>query len=141
MTNDGFELGSVFKYPYRWRHQIGLASEAKDRTACLLLKFNVNASETRVAIVAISDRSSPDAHACIEVPQSEIELAGLSHHRQAFVHLDEMNVDDWLRSYTFNPNARVMGKFSRPFISRLSRQLAENIRAKRVARIDRRDER
>jgi hypothetical protein len=138
MKSDRFKQGHVFRYPFRWKHEDGRAqAEPKQRPVCLVLKLPRPNGITGLAILPISDQPPEESVLGIEIPRHEIEAAGLSHFRNAYVHLREINIDRAENSYSFNPNTTILGRFSRMFLERIARQLVENIKANRVTRIDR----
>ena len=128
--------GTVLKYPYVWRGSPG-APEPKLRTACLMFKKALATGNTAIVIVSISDMPGPAPDFCIAIPSHEMERGGLSAFRNAFVHLDQYNVDQAENSFHYNPAARVMGTFSAQFVARLAKILADAIRSGRAARIER----
>jgi hypothetical protein len=135
-TKDQHGPGTVLKYPYVWRGSPG-APEPKLRTVCLMFKKILAPGKTSIVIVSISDLPGPSPEFCIAVPSPEMERGGLSAFRNAFVHLDQYNVDQAENSFHYNPAAPVMGQFSAPFVARLAKTLAHAIRIGRAERIDR----
>ena len=137
MKTDRFKTGCVFKYPFKWRSAASRDAEPKDRPVCMVLRVSHPSGFERIAVVAISDRAMADDGSSIELPSTELVAAGLNPARRAFVHLNEVNFDRIDNSFSFNPNARVLGRFSKNFIAHISRQLVANIKNKRVTTIDR----
>jgi hypothetical protein len=138
MKTKAFRQGDVFKYPYLWFHQSAETNEnPKDRPACLALKLEKMPGLTVLAILSISDQPNSDPAMSIEVPSQEIASSGLSEFRKAFIHLSEVNLDHQENSFSFNPNTKIMGQFSKKFIQTIGAQLALNMRAKRVTIIKR----
>ena len=130
--------GTVFRYPYLWRHRAHSEEPPpKHRTVCLIFKLKAGPRHTSLAIVAISDRAGDDPMMSIRVPEEERLRAGLNEFRNAFIHLDQYNVDRAGNSHNFDPGTRILGQFSGHFVGRLAAALAANIRAKRATRIDR----
>ena len=128
--------GTVLKYPYVWRGSPG-TPEPKLRTACLMLKKVLAPGHTVIAIVSISDMPGPAPEFCIAVPPLEMERGGLSAFRNAFVHLDQYNVDRAENSFHYNPAGPALGTFSAQFVARLAKTLAHAVRIGRAERIDR----
>jgi hypothetical protein len=128
--------GTVLKYPYVWRGSVG-TPEPKLRTACLMFTKALATGNTAIVIVSISDMPGPAPEFCIAVPPHEIERGGLSAFRNAFVHLDQYNVDQVENSFHYNPAAPVMGQLSGQFVAKLAKTLAHAVRIGRAERIDR----
>jgi hypothetical protein len=138
MRNRLHVQGTVFKYPYLWAHQRNEdIDNPKARTACLIFRLEKPSGEAVLAIVPISDLPDSADHACLEVPRDEMKRAGLSEFRRAYLHLNEYNVDRESSSPSYNPRTPPIGKFSKQFIVRVGKLLAESIRAGRATRIDR----
>ena len=135
-TRSSHGPGTILKYPYVWRGGPG-TQEPKLRTACLMFKKAVAHGRTAIAMVAISDMPGPAPEFCIAVPPTEMERGGLSAFRNAFVHLDQYNIDQIENSFHYNPVAPVMGQFSGQFVARLAKTLAQAVRTGRAERIDR----
>jgi hypothetical protein len=130
--------GTVFKYPYLWLHQRDRERDhPKQRPACLIFELEKSGGKMTLAIVAISDLRSSAKGSCIEVPQVERQRAGLSDFREAYVHVDEYNVVRQSQSWSYDPRTPPLGRFSKTFIMRIAKALAENVRAGRATRIDR----
>lgn len=132
MKADRFKIGCVFKYPYKWHYTAGQDIDPKQRPVCMILRIPSSTGGERIAIVPISDRPTPGEGLSIEVPLEEAAAAGLNPSRRAFIHLNEVNFDRIENSYSFNPNARILGRFSKVFIERMTRQLVDNIKNKRI---------
>jgi hypothetical protein len=137
MKTDRFKTGCVFKYPFKWRYASGRDAEPKDRPVCMVLRVPHPSDIERIAIVPISDRAMAEDGLSVELPRVELVAAGLNSARRAFVHLNQVNFDRIDNSFSFNPNARILGRFSKSFIAQITRQLVANIKNKRVTTIDR----
>ncbi len=137
MKTDRFKAGCVFRYPYKWRHQEGRDAEPKDRPECVVLRIPHPSGVERIAVVPTSDNPVAGEGLSIELPPLELAAAGLNSARRAYIHLHEVNFDRIENSFSFNPNARILGRFGKKFIALVVKQLAANIRAKRVTSIDR----
>ncbi len=88
-----------------------------------------------LVIIAISDLEEKSEGGCLKVPEAEMASSGLSQFRNAYVHVLEYNVDRETHSVTYLPRDGVKGRFSKPFIERIAKALAENIRLGRAAQI------
>lgn len=138
MTTKEVQQGDIFKYPYLWKHELNKpADHQKERPVCLTLKLERQPGMTVLALLPISDQPNTDQTLSIPVPPSELKLSGLSQFREAYVHLSEVNFDRRENSYSFNPNAKVLGRFSKDFLQRVAKQLIININEKRVEIIHR----
>lgn len=140
MKAERFKHGHVFKYPYKWQYMVSKEEQPKERPVCMVLKIERPVGGSAVAIVPISDRPTDEPGLSLEVPTDEAAMAGLSAFRRAHVHVNELNLDRTWNSYSFNPNTRIMGRFSKAFTSRISRQLVDNIKNGRAKIIDRSQE-
>jgi hypothetical protein len=138
MTTKEVQQGDIFKYPYRWKHELNKpVDHQKERPVCLTLKLERKPGLTVLALLPISDQPNADQTLSIRVPQDELKLSGLSQFREAYVHLSEVNFDRRENSYTFNPRAKVLGRFSKDFLQRVAKQLIINIKDERVEIIHR----
>jgi hypothetical protein len=138
MTTKEVQQGDIFKYAYRWKHELNKpADHQKERPVCLTLKLERKPGLTALALLPISDQPNTDRALSIPVLPSELKLSGLSQFREAYVHLSEVNFDRHENSYTFNPRAKVIGRFSKDFLQRIAKQLIINIKEKRVEIIHR----
>lgn len=136
MTTEPLRKGDVFYYPYLWLWQRddGIP-HGKDRTCCLAFTFSTRESEQLLIVIAISESKTGMA---LEIPVFERKLAGLRADRPAFLHLDEYNIDPLVSSFDRHPKPRVLGRFSRQFMNRVTQQFAINIKAGRSKGNDRR---
>jgi hypothetical protein len=138
MTTDRLQLGSVIPYPYLWHHEFIEGVEfPKDRPACIVVKLDVGKGRFRYVIAPISDQRPESPLTGIEIPLAELERGGLSMHRKAFVHLADVNLDDTYNSFALYHRMPVKGRFSGPFVQRITKQLIENIKTKRTVLIHR----
>jgi hypothetical protein len=138
MKAKDFQQGDVFKYPYRWQYEMHKPDDnQKELPVCLALKVERKPGLTQLAILAISDQPNVDPSLSIPIPQTELELSGLSQFRKAFVHVSEVNFDRRENSYSFNPSAKILGRFSKIFLQRVAAQLIINVTEKRATIIER----
>ena len=108
--------------------------EAGERTSAVH-EIGYVVSGRLLIVTAISDRQTGMA---IEISAPERKLGGLRIDRPAFLHLDEYNIDPLVGSFDRHPRPRVLGRFSRQFMNKVTRQLADNIKAGRSKGNDRR---
>jgi hypothetical protein len=137
MMIDRFRRGTVISYPYLWQHDS--TGNPKDRPACVAINMLDRNGKTVLALAAISDQKGSSAEGAIELSSDDLRSAGLSSARRAFVHLGEVNIDRPSNMLNFPPGARVWGRLTEKTLRRLSYQLAENLKTKKVVVIKRGD--
>jgi hypothetical protein len=135
MTIDPFRRGTVLSYPYQWQHS--QIENPKDRPVCVSINMLDRNGKTVLALVAISDRKGSLAHGSIELSHEDIKSAGLKTSRRAYVHLGEVNIDRPTNMLNFPPRMRVWGRLTESTLHRISDQLIENLKAKKVIVINR----
>jgi hypothetical protein len=141
MSRDGLKPGAVIIYPYlwRWQDERGETEGRKDRPVSVVLaKQNPKDGATHLVMLAISSQPPRPGRETIEVPEIECRRAGLSAWKQAWITVSEYNYDIVERSYYLEPDQVPLGRFSRPFMMRLSAAFAPFFRMKR-SRVDRVD--
>jgi hypothetical protein len=108
--------GTVFKYAYLWVWQSkkGIL-QSKDRVCCLAFVWKRSNGRNGLAILPISDLAGEDPSRFITVPSREIKRAGLQVGRQAFIHIDEYNYDEFPVSHYYQSTQKPLGKFSESF--------------------------
>ena len=135
--SDDLRTGAVVNYPYlwRWQQERGETEGRKERPVCVVLAVRAEGL-THLALLAISSRSPDADQVAIEVPEMECKRAGLSELKRAWITVSEYNYDIAERSFYLDPNAPILGRFSRSFMMQLARAAAPLFgRAK--ARVDR----
>lgn len=137
MTIDRFRRGTVISYPYLWQH--ASTDNPKERPASIAINMLDQNGKTVLALAAISDQKGSSADGAIELTREDLRSAGLSSARRAFVHLGEVNVDRPSNMLNFPPGARVWGRLTEQTLRRVSDQLAENLKARKVVVIKRGD--
>ena len=137
--SDGLRSGAVVNYPYLWRWQRdrGESEGRKERPVCVILAVRRD-EFTHLALFAISSRPPDGAQIAIEVPEIECKRAGLTEFKRTWVTVSEYNYDVAERSFYLDPNAPILGHFSRSFMMQLASAAAPLFRH-RSARIDRTD--
>ena len=131
--------GTVFSYPYLWAYQEkrGL-KHAKDRICCMAFS-SVKPDGTEVLVIlAISDQEAVTREGAIEISLMEKVNAGLDPSRPAFVHLTEFNLDQLGKSWFFNANAKILGRFGKAFSEHIVARIAVAMKNKLTQKIDRR---
>jgi hypothetical protein len=135
MTIDPFRRGTVLSYPYNWRHSP--IENPTDRPVCVSINMLDRNGKTVLALAAISDHRGSFPQGSIELTQEDIKSAGLKTSRRAYVHLGEVNVDRPTNMLNFPPGMRVWGRLTEQTLRRVSDQLVENLKAKKVVVINR----
>jgi hypothetical protein len=135
--SDDLRSGAVVNYPYlwRWQQERGETEGRKERPVCVVLALHAE-SLTHLAILAISSRPPDADQVAIEVPEIECKRAGLSELKRAWITVSEYNYDIAERSFYLDPNAPILGRFSRSFMMQLAGAAAPLFRGVK-ARIDR----
>lgn len=130
--------GDVVRYPYlwRWQHGRGETEGRKDRPVCVLIAARSHDGLTHLALLAISSREPSADQAAIEIPEIECRRAGLSEWKRAWITISEYNYDIAERSWHLDMNQPPLGRFSKPFMTRLAAACAP-LFGKSPARIDR----
>lgn len=135
MTIDRFRRGTVISYPYRWQHL--LIDHPKERPVCVAINMLDRNGKTVLALVAISDQKGSSEEGSIELTREDLKSAGLASARRAFVHLGEVNLDRPSNLLNLPPGAKVWGRLTEQTLHRVSAQLVENLKAKKVVVINR----
>ena len=130
--------GLVIRYPYLWRWQRdhGETEGRKERPACVVIAMRGSDNLTHVALLAISSRPPAGHGAAMEVPEIECRRVGLSEGKRAWITVSEYNYDIAERSWYLDINQPALGRFSKPFMTRLASAIAPLFREAQ-ARIDR----
>lgn len=85
------------------------------RPVCMLLSVRRD-DQTHLVLLAISSTPPRRDQQAIVVPQLECRRAGLDDWKEAWITLSEFNYDIVERSYYLDPNAEVLGYFSKGFL-------------------------
>jgi hypothetical protein len=136
--SDDLRPGTIVTYPYlwKWQHDRGEMEGRKDRPVCVILAVRGADGLTHLALLAISSRPPGSEQVSVEVPEIECRRAGLSDAKGAWITVSEYNYDIAERSFFLDPNAPVLGRFSRSFVMKLAAAAAPLFRKKQV-RVDR----
>jgi hypothetical protein len=110
--------GSVFRYPYLWAWQrdSGETEGLKSRPVCMVLAISKGA-QTHLVILAISG-TPPRADQALEIPQLECRRAGIRDWKDAWITVSEFNHDIAEASFYYDPNAELLGSFSKGFLAK-----------------------
>ena len=107
--------GSIIYYPYLWREQrdAGETEGRKTRPVCLLLRVRDPGSGFHhLFLLGISSQPPrPDTKA-LEIPDIERHRGGLTRYPRAWVVVGEYNYDVAERSFYYDPNTPLLGRFS-----------------------------
>ncbi|MBV9287445.1 MAG: hypothetical protein JO288_06425 [Hyphomicrobiales bacterium] len=130
--------GAIIHYPYLWRWQRdrGETGGRKERPVCVAIAARGRDNLTHLALLAISSRPPSEDQAALEVPEIERRRAGLSEWQRAWITVSEYNYDIAERSWHLDLSQAPLGRFSKPFLIRLSSSLAPLFRTAQ-ARVDR----
>ena len=113
--------GSVFRYPYLWAWQrdSGETEGRKSRPVCMVLAISKGA-QTPLVILAISGTPPRADQTALEIPQLECRRAGIRDWKGAWITVSEFNHDIAEASYYYDPNAELLGSFSKGFLAKVA---------------------
>lgn len=130
--------GSVIRYPYlwRWQNERGETEGRKERPVCMMLAIP-RGEETHLVLLAISGTPPRSDQTALEIPPLECRRAGIREWKESWITVSEFNYDIAERSYYFDPNADVLGTFSKGFLARIA-EAARPFMSASAARVSRR---
>jgi len=130
--------GSVIRYPYlwRWQNERGETEGRKERPVCMMLAIP-RGEETHLVLLAISGTPPRSDQTALEIPPLECRRAGIREWKESWITVSEFNYDIAERSYYYDPNAEVLGTFSKGFLARIA-EAARPFMSASAARISRR---
>lgn len=113
--------GSVIRYPYlwRWQEERGETEGRKERPVCMMLAIP-RGEETHLVLLAISGTPPRSDQTALEIPPLECRRAGIREWKESWITVSEFNYDIAERSYYYDPNAEVLGTFSKGFLARIA---------------------
>lgn len=137
MNRPVVDPGTVIDYPYLWSWQAERGEDAgrKDRPVCVVLTLSAG-DVTHLVLLAISGTPPRSGQDTIEIPALERRRAGLIDWKDAWITLSEYNYDIAERSVCFDPDARIYGRFSKTFLTRIAERFRPHLKAGE-ARVDR----
>jgi hypothetical protein len=139
MATDVPPQGSVILYPYLWlsQREDGETEGRKERPTCLLLSVLDPAQDIHhLLLLAISSQPPNPDQTAMEVPAIERRRAGLNRYPNAWIVISEYNYDIAERSYYYEPNLPVLGRFSAPYLREIAAAVRHTL-TRQTARIDR----
>ena len=139
MTND-LKPGVVITYPYLWQREAdnGETEGRKPRPTCIAVSVRGHDGGTHLVLLAVTSQPPASQRIAIEVPDTELRRGGLKDWQKAWVIVDEYNYDVVETSYYLEPGREPIGRFSKPFMTRLATALVPIMRTGRgrVNRVD-----
>ncbi len=113
--------GSVFRYPYLWAWQRdkGETEGRKVRPVCMVLAIPKGA-HTHLVILAISGTPPRSDQTALAIRQLECRRAGIRDWKDAWITVSEFNHDIAEVSFYFDPNAEILGAFSKGFLAKVA---------------------
>jgi hypothetical protein len=105
--------GSIIHYPYLWTWQRdkGETEERKVRPVCMVLAIP-KGNQTNLILLAISGTPPRSDQTALEIPQLESRRAGIREWK--------FNHDIAEQSFYYDPNAEVLGSFSKGFLAKIA---------------------
>lgn len=130
--------GTVYRYPYLWKREAerGETEGRKPRPVCLAVTLHVNA-ETYLYFLPITTTAPMAEQITIEIPELELQRAGLKGERRGWLVISEHNRDVLGKSYYFNAADGPIGRFSGRFIAEIIRKALPHLKSA-AAKVDRR---
>lgn len=130
--------GSIIRYPYmwHWQYESGETEGRKERPVCMMLAIP-RGEETHLVLLAISGTPPRYDHTALEIPPLECRRSGIREWKESWITVSEFNYDIAERSYYYDPNAEVLGTFSKGFLARIAEAARPFISAS-AARVSRR---
>lgn len=113
--------GSVIRFPYLWAWQRnrGETEGRKDRPVCMVLAIP-KGNQTNLILLAISGSPPRSDQTALEIPQLECRRAGIRDWNDAWITVSEFNHDIAEQSFYYDPNAEVLGAFSKGFLAKIA---------------------
>ena len=113
--------GSVIRFPYLWAWQRdrGETEGRKSRPVCMVLAIP-KGNQTNLILLAISGSPPRSDQSALEIPQLECRRAGIRDWKDAWITVSEFNHDIAEQSFYYDPNAEVLGSFSKGFLARIA---------------------
>lgn len=131
--------GSIVRYPYLWAWQRdkGETEGRKSRPVCLVLALP-KGKQTHLIILAISGTPPRADQTALEIPQLECRRAGIRDWKDAWITVSEFNHDIAEASFYYDPNAEMLGSFSKGFLAKVASAFKPFL-SRTDARVDRAD--
>jgi hypothetical protein len=113
--------GSIIHYPYLWTWQRdkGETEGRKVRPVCMVLAIP-KGNQTNLILLAISGTPPRSDQTALEIPQLESRRAGIREWKNAWITVSEFNHDIAEQSFYYDPNAEVLGSFSKGFLAKIA---------------------
>ncbi|WLS01420.1 hypothetical protein [Shinella sumterensis] len=113
--------GSVIRYPYLWAWQRdkGETEGRKGRPVCMVLAIP-KGNQTNLILLAISGTPPLSDQTAMEIPPLECRRAGIRDWKDAWITVSEFNHDLAEASFYYDPNAEVLGSFSKGFLAKIA---------------------
>lgn len=113
--------GSTIRYPYLWTWQRdkGETEGRKARPVCMVLAIP-KGNQTNLIMLAISGTPPRSDQTALEIPQLECRRAGIRDWKDAWITVSEFNHDIAEHSFYYDPNAEVLGSFSKGFLGKIA---------------------
>jgi hypothetical protein len=136
MTNKPV-TGSIYRYPYLWRREgeRGETEGRKNRPVCLAIQMEFR-GQAILFFAPISTKEPMQGEVAIEIPELELQRAGLSNGRRGWIVLSEVNRDVLGKSFYFAATQKPIGRFSPKFLAAVLRSLLPALR-RQGAMVDR----
>ena len=77
-------------------------------------------NQTNLILLAISGSPPRSDQSALEIPQLECRRAGIRDWKDAWITVSEFNHDIAEQSFYYDPNAEVLGSFSKGFLARIA---------------------
>ncbi|SCB51272.1 hypothetical protein [Rhizobium lusitanum] len=130
--------GSVFQYPYLWKWQQdrGETEGRKERPVCMMLAIP-RGKQTHLILLAISGTPPRSDQTALEIPALERRRSGLREWKDGWITVSEYNYDVAETSFYYDPNAEILGQFSKAFLGKVA-EAAKPFITQKSAQIKRR---
>ncbi|WP_349644543.1 hypothetical protein [Rhizobium calliandrae] len=85
-------------------------------------------NQTNLILLAISGTPPRSDQTALEIPQLECRRAGIREWKTAWIIVSEFNRDIAEQSFHYDPNAEVLGPFSKGFLAKVAAAFKEIVR-------------
>lgn len=92
--------------------------------------------QTHLVILAISGSPPRSDQTALEIPQLECRRAGIREWKDAWITVSEFNHDIAEVSFCYDPNAEVLGTFSKGFLARIAAAFKPFLPSARIGRTE-----